>query len=193
VALEVAQQLVAQGETVRFLGMFENPAPKSGYRRFRPTAQNTGRLLQNLPYWAGDFMALDWKLKWRRLEREVKQRAYHRAMRQELAPDAARVDLNDVLDDVAPVPLRHQRVIRVHIGAMMRYQPRPYAGTVTVFRTRRQPLVCSHDPQLGWGELAARVEVRAVAGSHHNLLEEPYVESLARQLREALDLAARGG
>ena len=188
VALEMAQQLVAQGERVNFLGMFENPAPKSQYRRFKPTVQNTQRLVKNLPYWAGDFLALGWKHKWRRLEREVKQRAYHRTMRSAVAPNV-QVDLRDVLDDVAPVPQRHQRLIQVHIGAMIRYQPQNYAGRVTVFRTRRQPLLCSHDPNLGWKELASQVDVRIVSGSHHNLLEAPFVESLARELRASLELA----
>lgn len=193
VALEVAQQLVAQGEAVRFLGMFENPAPKSQYRRFKPTAQNTRRFLENLPYWAADFLELDWMHRWRRLEREVKQRAYHRSMRSAVARGASQLDLRDVLDDVAPLPLQHLQLIRVHIGAMMRYEPQPYAGRITVFRTRRQPLLCSHDPYLGWRELTPTVDVRLVSGSHHNLLEAPFVESLARELQEALELAQREG
>lgn len=190
VAFEVAQQLRAQGEQIAFLGMFENTAPKSGYRRFRVNARTTRRFLKNLPYWASDFWELDWKQKWRRVEREVKQRAYYYRMRAApLAREIPQVDLRDVLDDVAPVPLQHQRVIQVHIAAMIRYQPQRYAGRITVFRTRRQPLFCSHDPYLGWREIASEVEVRLVAGSHHTLLQEPHVESLARELKKCLDAA----
>lgn len=192
VAYEVARRFVGRGEEVAFLGMFENPAPKSGYRRFKLNAGNTQGFLKNLPYWAGDFLSLDWKLKWRRLERELKQRAYYRQLRTTIAKsEIPRVDLRDVLDDVAPIPLQHQALIQVHIGAMIQYQPQSYSGRVTVFRTRRQPLFCSHDPYLGWKEFASDVDVRLVSGSHHNLLEEPYVQSLAQELRACLDLIER--
>lgn len=190
VAFEIAHQLRARGETVAFLGIFEDPAPKSGYRRFRLTPATTRGFVKNLPNWTQDYFQLDWSQKWRRVERELKQRTYQRRMlrapREENIPP---VDLRDVLDDVAPIPLKHQKLIQIHIAAMVRYQPKPYRGRVTVFRTRRQPLFCSHDPFLGWKELASDVEVRLVEGSHHNLLEEPYVESLARELAGCLRLA----
>lgn len=187
VAFEMARQLEARGEAVAFLGVFEDPAPKSGYRRFRLNASTTRGFLINLPYWAEDYIQLDWRHKWRRVERELKQRAYHRRMLSTSPElDISQVELRDVLDDVAPIPQRHQRLIQVHIAAMVRYQPKPYRGRVTVFRTRRQPLLCSHDPFLGWRELAPEVEVHLVQGSHHNLLEVPYVESLAHALSRYL-------
>lgn len=186
VAFEVAQQLVAQGETVAFLGMFENPAPKSGYRRFRPTVQSTRGFLLNLPHWGRDFANVGWRQNWERLERELKHRAYSRKLGTQAGNAIPQVDLRDVLQDVAPIPQPHQNLIQTHVAAMIRYQPKPYAGRITVFRTRRQPLFCSHDPFLGWRAFASDVEVRMVAGSHHNLLEEPHVQSLARELEQCL-------
>lgn len=187
VAFEVAQQLTAQGETVAFLGMFENSAPKSGYRRFRPGVGAASGFLKNLPYWGYDFVTVGWRQNWLRLERELRQRAYYRKLR--ATPETreiAEVDLRDILQDVTPISRQHQDLIQIHVAAMIRYQPKPYAGRVTVFRTRRQPLFCSYDPSLGWRSFAAAVDVRLVDGSHHNLLQEPYVRSLARALEECL-------
>jgi thioesterase domain-containing protein len=189
VALEVAQQLMAQGETITFLGMFENPAPKSGYRRFRARPKAVFGAVKNLPFWLSDFADGGLRGGRQRLGRELRQREYYRRM--QVVPEANMVsamDLRDVLEDVAPVPQHAQELIRVHLAAMVRYVPKAYAGRVTVFRTRRQPLLCSHDPFLGWKVYAQDVEVRVVDGSHHNLLELPYVASLARELREALSI-----
>jgi thioesterase domain-containing protein len=191
VALEVAQQLMAQGETISFLAMFENPAPKSGYRRFRAHPRTMLGVVKNLPFWLGDFADGGWQRSRKRFEQQRRQRDYSRKMQNTgTAGDLPRLDLRDVLQDVTPVPPQHQHLIQVHVEAIVRYKPKPYTGKITVFRTRRQPLLCSHDPYLGWRVYAPDVEVRMVAGSHHNLLDEPHVESLARELADALNQAS---
>jgi MbtH protein len=70
---------------------------------------------------------------------------------------------------------------------LLAYEPRPYAGRVTLLRARAQPLsrLARHD--LGWGDLAAGgVEVMVVPGSHVTVLQEPHVSVLGRQLRVCL-------
>jgi hypothetical protein len=45
-----------------------------------------------------------------------------------------------------------------------------YAGRVTLFRARAQPLLCSFDPEMHWGELAlGGVDVHVVPGVHHEI------------------------
>lgn len=190
VAFEIAKVLTAAGESVAFLGMFENPAPKSNYRRMQLTPSYGVRFVSNLPYWTSDFMRLDMRRKWRYMVRELKNTTYYRRSRP-AGTRERKIDLRDVLDDVAPIPMPHREMIQIHLSAIIRYQPAFYDGRVTVFRTRRQPLFCSHDPYLGWRELASQVDVRMIDGTHDNILEEPYVESLARTLLRALDEAER--
>jgi thioesterase domain-containing protein len=134
-------------------------------------------------------MALSAQARWGRAQRGLRD-VWQRSAR--IPPHLRRVEVRDIIDDVAPIPLVHQRLMQVHIHALSRYVPQPYAGRVTVFRTARQPLFCSHDPLMGWGLWAGRVDVRQIRGSHHNILEEPHVHSLAAELRAALEAAREG-
>jgi thioesterase domain-containing protein len=87
------------------------------------------------------------------------------------------------MDNVSRIPPNYRNLMQLHLKALTEYRPRPYPGRVTVFRTRRQPLFCSHDPQMAWPRLAqGGVEVRNISGSHRNLLQEPFVQSLASEL-----------
>lgn len=187
VALEIAAQLVAAGDQVRFLGMMENPAPKSDYRQLRLTPLFVKRFASNLPHWLGDFVRLESRVKWTRARRELHNFIYFQQLR--AGPLGSRlngVDLRDIIDDVEPIPTAHRRVMVQHALAIHDYFPKPYPGCVTVFRTPRQPLFCSHDPLMGWGQLAACVRVRRIEGTHSNILQEPYVHSLATALEASL-------
>jgi thioesterase domain-containing protein/acyl carrier protein len=67
------------------------------------------------------------------------------------------------------------------------YVPRSFAGKVTLFRVRRQPLNRIRDPQLGWGRLAeGGVDIRLVPGTHSTVLSEPNVRGLAEALKDHL-------
>jgi hypothetical protein len=67
--------------------------------------------------------------------------------------------------------------------ALAAYVPAAYSGRVTLFRARRQPVFCSHNPTLGWSQMAAGgVEIIEVPGAHHSMLHDPYVQGLAAAL-----------
>ena len=81
-------------------------------------------------------------------------------------------------------------VMATHLRAAVSYDPPVYPGRLTLFRVRTLSLLRAHDPEMGWGRLAAGgVEVRMIRGAHHTLLESPHVEDLAGQLSICL---ARG-
>ena len=96
-------------------------------------------------------------------------------------------DISDIMDDVSTISSEQREFMANQSRGARAYQPQPYAGRVIAFRTRAQSLFCSFDPKLGWSTLSDRVESRVVAGSHHNMLQEPYVRSLAGQLKACLD------
>jgi thioesterase domain-containing protein len=76
--------------------------------------------------------------------------------------------------------------------AVASYLPRPYAGRVTVFRTREHRREAGGDRTWGWGKLArGGVAVRWVPGTHMNLLREPHVAVLADRLSQALEQASQ--
>ena len=77
--------------------------------------------------------------------------------------------------------------MQLHLQAMRRYRPGPYEGRVVLFRVRAMSLFGAADPQMGWGKLArSGVSVKMIAGGHNNILEQPYVQSLAEKLSEEL-------
>lgn len=89
-----------------------------------------------------------------------------------------------------PLPVALQKVQEANIKATLAYAPRVYPGKVTLFCCTPQPAGYYSDPNQGWAGLAANgLEVYAVKGSHHNMLEEPFVGAIAEQLKACLEQA----
>ncbi len=60
-------------------------------------------------------------------------------------------------------------------------------GKITVFRLARQPFYYVRDSLLGWGDrTTSGVELCIIRGKHNFVLREPYVQSLAKELRACL-------
>jgi thioesterase domain-containing protein len=88
---------------------------------------------------------------------------------------------------------RYWQVCKGHERALQSYQPGPYPGRVTVFRSASGPTGPGGDRTMGWGALAAGgAEVFELPGTHQTLLSDPCVEELARTLRACIDLALGG-
>ncbi len=76
-------------------------------------------------------------------------------------------------------------VFKATLRAARTWEPRSYAGKVTVFRAAGSARL-GLDGTGGWGAFAKAVEVVTVPGDHHSIVRPPHVEALARALREAL-------
>jgi thioesterase domain-containing protein len=57
---------------------------------------------------------------------------------------------------------------------------------------KRGPLVtASYDLEQGWRELVAGgIDVHEIPGDHINIIKEPFVRQLARELRSGIDAAS---
>lgn len=187
VALEMAQQLLKQGQTTAVLAVFDHFAPKTGYRQFKWGRHFVAGFLRNLPYWWEDFRKLEPARRSKRMRRKARawgKKAFRRTNQERMS---AGIDLADLVEDLSRVSAARRGLMELHYAALREYVPKFYPGSVTVFRARRQPLICSYDPQLGWGKLAQEIQVRDVSGAHHNILEMPHVRVLANELRACLD------
>ena len=101
-----------------------------------------------------------------------------------------RADIEAIIDrDFAQIPEEHHKFLEAHYLAWLNYIPRPDPGRISLLRTRRYSLLGPYDPYMGWGKLAAGVEMREIIGFHGNILQSPYVQRLADQLRACLDEA----
>jgi amino acid adenylation domain-containing protein len=72
------------------------------------------------------------------------------------------------------------------------YRPAVYTGPIVVFRPTTGGSL-QIEGESGWGALTAGgIDVREVPGEHHTIMQEPYVRSLAMELRSCLDRARQG-
>lgn len=191
VAFEMAQQLVAQGETVDMLAMINAMPANAKYDIIRVTPLWVLRFTRNAWYWFRYFC---------RWTPEQRRTFIHRKVRQclklviRLIGRRSLTNVPNAEDevDLSLYPIEQQKLWQVHLHASTQYHPRPYSGHITVLRTRFHPFLCSFDPSFGWAEFAqGGVTIRIVPGAHESILDEPYAEGAAKALREELEKAYR--
>jgi thioesterase domain-containing protein len=184
-AFEMARQLDAAGQPVALVALLDTFAPMRPDAAAAPAAAPRSlsaadwlNLLAGLPPWLDDALRLGPEKIAARLRRKLRV-----ALKRGQAPR-----LSDFLDDsLSHVPAHHLAFMQQHYEAILAYQPRPYAGRVTLFRARSQALSQLAAPDKGWSALAlGGVDIREFAGSHHTLLREPFVTGLAKQLQAEL-------
>ena len=192
VAFEMARQLQAQGQKVALLAVMDNAPPNSGYYEAIWKPGVVVKFLKNLPYWLYDFLQLSPDQMWARVLRKA------RVIKQTLgkAPDSphlspSRADIEAIIDDnLSRIPEKHHKFLEAHYLALMDYVPERYPGRIMPFRTRRYSLLGPFDPKMGWGQLATEgIQVKEISGFHANILQPPYVQRLADQLKACLDEA----
>jgi hypothetical protein len=111
-------------------------------------------------------------------------------------PSDAKPDIRDELG-IWRYPADQVGLLTTIWNAFENYTIRPYAGRISLFRPRAEPLLPRRWPKdLGWGTIATGgVDVFNVPGSHETMLEERFLPALAARLAEALERAevARDG
>jgi aspartate racemase len=171
VAFELAHQLVALGQEVSLLALFDTWG--KGYPAPRPIAGRVNRHLKQLA--TLNFRAQRANLAARTLG------VYHRLASS--LPRALRKRFSRPMT-------RSEELDAIIQTARRNYQPRTFPGRLVLFRAEQIPDwigSCVEDPYLGWGGLAAKgIEICPVPGDHLTLLHRANVGSLARQLEAYL-------
>jgi amino acid adenylation domain-containing protein len=168
VVLEMARQLEAQGKRVGLVAMFDSYAPVCAPRTRTPRYT-----------WM-------WTL-WRMKQHLLRLRRPSDALQYWGEQARARWRKLSGAPSAPPDPKQ------VCTNATYRYLPAPYAGLVTIFRTKEpQDEIHPYDgePDMGWTPILARTEILDVSGSHLTMLTEPHVRRLASLL--APKLGAQG-
>jgi len=97
-----------------------------------------------------------------------------------------------VVDGVPPEDRR--KLWEAHVRALIAHRTKPYAGRITLLRTRGHPMVCSFDDELGWREFAGGgVTMITIPGAHESALDEPHVRTLAEIVKRHLDKLQTAG
>ena len=82
-----------------------------------------------------------------------------------------------------PLSLRSFYILEVYRGALKKYVPKSYDGGLVIFVPENHP----GDSKV-WKNLALRgMESHEIAGSHSEVLNEPYLKTWAEELKEQLD------
>ncbi len=178
IAFEVALQLIAQGEQVEHLVLFDVPAPGTA---------KTGSQWKRYVLQARD---LAWSIA--RGRRAVTARAIveharalgHIATRN-LAGRASRA-LTAIGSDAL---VAGRGIKKLHAMAMWEYVPRPFPAPILHFIAEDQPVttLLLSDPRMGWREFArAGIELRWLKGDHNTIFLAANAEAIAEQLQALL-------
>jgi thioesterase domain-containing protein len=190
VAFEMARQLEAQGQIVDLLAILDHAMDNSGYYQVKLGLRFILGALSNLPYRLSDFLRLRPDQIVARLRRKF--RVFEKKLVLLVNPgnDRSRsVQASDLIDDARKLPEHIQKLIEINEQAATRYIPGSYSGRVTLLRSRGGRLLCTHDPEMGWGRFAQQVEVVTIPGSHLRIFQEPHIRKLAGALQSCLDRA----
>ena len=89
--------------------------------------------------------------------------------------------------DVSRYPPDHKSFVNRLFRSLFAYTPKSYSGNVVVYEATVKPLL--YLPQIGhmWREFARQAEVVEIVGTHISMMHEPYVESLANDMRKRID------
>jgi len=172
-ALEMAQQLRSAGQEVALLGMLDartrrfDEEQRSGFSTQEKAHQRIGRLRGNT-----ETLSVEARKSY------IAGKLHTRAIRY-AASLGARLGLK-------LLPDWFKDANEINVAAINRYEPKPYAGTLTLFRARDQDFP-NAARELGWKEIIqGNIEIREVDGNHERLFLEPGIDALAEYLNEAL-------
>ncbi|MDE2125808.1 MAG: amino acid adenylation domain-containing protein [Armatimonadetes bacterium] len=187
VAFEMARQLEAAGQRTQIVALFDTF--HTDYPHYRPWARGIVRKAMNT---------------WRVIQHHggslaMLQPGHRRAYVRDKALRAWDELRWSVQGAVRGWKTRAYRLLRREIPAHLRpkphyvrlaaanYRPDPYAGTITIFRAKHQPLGVYRDDTLGWRGLAlGGIEIVDVPGFHAAIVAEPRVRVLAEELKRRL-------
>jgi len=187
-ALEMARQLIASGETVGLVALIEIYNirslrwPLPWHQRF------ANRFMLNPYFHLRNVMAA---------EGEGKRAFFMEKLRVEISRAKASASLgwawirhHFLPETGAPTP--RAKIADIYEEALAQYDVRPYPGELTLFLAERH-LAGFHDRLGGWGEVAqGGVRLFSLPISPRGSLVEPYVAQLGALLRACLDQAIKG-
>ena len=169
VAVEMAQQLVAQGHEIGLLALIDTwaPPPPPDLKYYRYYFDRVGSFLRmGVHRWIRYLRA--------KIERKIRRRTQS-------------------VSDVLAVDLEHghlanrKHVLNINMQAVLQYRSKPYPGRVTLFNLDDPGDAIVPDQNSGWSTLAAEIESYPISSSHRDILQEPQVKVIAEEIRGCIN------
>ncbi|MFM7450650.1 MAG: type I polyketide synthase [Leptolyngbyaceae cyanobacterium] len=166
-AFAIAQELIAQGETVALLALMDTPSPGNMPADLDDTADILFYLLK-----VGENVEVD-RAALQALDEDQRLEFY---LQQSQGSFASVQELQTML-----------KVFRANLRAMREYNPPAYSGKVLFFLARDRDQFNAQTPAHSWIELAEQgIEIYTVPGNHITMNTEPHVQHLAQHLQRYL-------
>ena len=177
IALEIAQQLQAQGEEIALLAMLET-YNMAALRKELSVFDRSRMLMENIRFHSENILMLQ-KAGRRKFLKEkgavAKDRLKKRASRS-LSKLTGKKSQQATADT-------HLVLAEINDTANASYVPTPYHGKITLFKPQEN-FALMDDPFFGWKEIALEgVDVQEFAFKPKGMLVEPFVMQLAARLR----------
>ncbi len=187
VALEMAHRLLAAGEEVTHLAIFDTVAPRIEKGELAPIddAALTAVVLQQVARNFGVTMELPAEAPKEFDSAQTKTYILECFEQGGVSQEQA--------EHLVQYAQRYVRVYRRNMTAETQYITRPYPGPVALFRAQdvdAQDLASTPayaEARYGWERIAPHLEVYPVPGTHHTILYEPFVQVVAERLRTCLE------
>ncbi|MFN8061918.1 MAG: amino acid adenylation domain-containing protein [Vicinamibacterales bacterium] len=185
IALEMAQQLLAAGESVSLLVEIDSApynVPDDARRR---QASYWLKLAANVPPWivdeirTGEATSLPSRV-WRRLG------SYVRKSRLRLSGGVTYAAEVGGFMNTGPLGSSRKAFVERLYTSLRNYRPQPYAGRVLLFQARVHPLTKLHESDRAWRRLCPHVQIVPLPGNHLSVVVPPQVDQMARALDAAL-------
>jgi thioesterase domain-containing protein len=168
IAAEVARELIATGQDVDRLLLFDTAIP--GSEAGEPGQHAGLEYGLDLDLEALGAMSPDEQLPF----------LFEHARRLGLIDEQAPPDLVDrVLADLRGLFAHHARLCAAH-------RPQPLSVDAVLFRPEEVPFDIGGPADRGWGEVVQSLELRYVPGHHHSMVAPPHAAVLAARIGEIL-------
>lgn len=183
---EVARQIAAAGQKVAMLAMMDTWAP-GHLRRLGPVSGRLTDLAYRFCLIRKDFRSLrrgqhSWStfIGKRRLFRKLARWFGYR--------DPARKAADrDRQQDAQAYDIWLLNYLE---GLIEAYEPKPFKGKVSLFRSYEEPRGMWIDQEMGWGPFARDgVDVTVISGDHYSVFNDPGVKEMAAAIRDIIDRA----
>ncbi|MEO8205045.1 MAG: thioesterase domain-containing protein, partial [Chthoniobacterales bacterium] len=193
VAYEMARILVAKGEKVHFLALFDT---MNHMRKFRYNPIKWARGLYTTFMAAGIPARIRGVAKrvlsfWRVQENEPLLVRIKKLLIQSRTFLLGRFKNEEGV--FAPRPaeahtgLRGSQLVRAYIWSMRKYHPKPYRGKLTLFKVAKNE---AEDEEVaedyGWGKIVDKLEIVPVEGEHLTMFDAEYIKTLGASVRQHL-------
>ncbi len=190
VAFEMAQMLLAQGERVALLAMFDTWGP--GYPQLRsdigPIRRRAFWLHQRVGHHVGSLWYLEAKDRLPYLKDKARRAWLESKWAvQDFVKERRRRQAEARGEDPGKLAIPSSFIKE----ASDHYVARPYPGKVFLYRSNRQQLDFVPSHALGWDSVVSDLEIHDVPGIHATMVVEPRVRFLVEKFAPVLERAQR--